>query len=79
MKEITRETPIEELIDSFPLAIPLLSQYGIRCILCGEPTWGTIATAAKEKFIEETELDNILLKLNEKYSDYLAGKGINND
>ena len=78
MEKIIKETPIEELIEAFPLAIPLLSKYGIRCILCGEPTWGTIGSAAKEKFIDDSRLEEILVELNIKFNDYLNEKGIKN-
>jgi hypothetical protein len=76
MQKIIKETPIEELINVFPLAIPLLSKYGIRCLLCGEPTWGTIGSAAKEKFIDDARLDEILVELNAKFTDYLNEKGL---
>jgi hypothetical protein len=78
MDEITKDTLIEDLVNAFPLAIPLLSQFGIRCILCGEPTWGTIGSAAKEKYIEDKKLDEILIKLNKEYLNFI-NKKVNKD
>ncbi|HEY9187662.1 MAG TPA: DUF1858 domain-containing protein [Ignavibacteria bacterium] len=72
--KITKDTPIEELIEVFPPAITLLSKYGIRCLICGEPSWGTVGSAAKEKFITEPDLDNIIKELNSKYNDYIKEK-----
>jgi hypothetical protein len=74
MDEITKDTAIEDMVNAFPLAIPLLSQYGIRCLLCGEPSWGTIGSAAKEKYIEDGKLDEILVQLNKEYSNYINKK-----
>jgi len=68
--KITKDTPIEELIEVFPQAITLLSKYGIRCLICGEPSWGTIGSAAKEKLISEIDLENIINELNSKYNDF---------
>jgi len=73
--EINKDTLIEELVDEFPLAIPLLSKYGIRCLLCGEPTWGTVGSAAKEKYIEDSRLDEILIELNQSFNNYMKKKG----
>ena len=75
MFEIKKETSIEELINIFPLAIPLLSKYEIRCLLCGEPSWGTIGSAAKEKFIDDSRLEEILVELNKEFTVYLNRKG----
>lgn len=76
---INSETPIEELIEAFPLAVSLLSQYGIRCLICGEPSWGTIGSAAKEKYIDPEKLNLILVDLNKRYDDFMFKKGQQND
>ncbi|HRY99520.1 MAG TPA: hypothetical protein P5550_10745 [Bacteroidales bacterium] len=51
---ITAETSIEELSERLPPSVAYLSEHGIRCIICGEPVWGTLRSAAREKgFAEE--------------------------
>jgi hypothetical protein len=67
---IEKTISIEELVEIFPPSVGLLSGYGIRCLRCGEPSWGTLNTVAKEKNITDTELEKILAQLNEKYSKY---------
>jgi len=62
-----KDTAIEDLIEIFPGAIPLLSKYGIRCLICGEPTWGTIKEAASEKGITGKKLVEVLDLLNREY------------
>lgn len=69
--KISKDTTIEELVEKFPPSISLLSKYGIRCLICGEPSWGTVGSAAKEKHISEENLENIIKELNNNYSEYL--------
>jgi len=47
--KINKDIFIEDLISEFPEAVEYLMKRGIRCLLCGEPAWGTLETAAKEK------------------------------
>ena len=65
--EITGEIQIEDLVNGCPPAVALLRKFGIRCIQCGEPLWGTLATAAEEKGI--TDLEPILEALKAECSD----------
>jgi len=43
---ITKDTSIEELVEDIPGAVKYLMEQGIRCIICGEPIWGTLEEAA---------------------------------
>ena len=45
----TKDITIEDLLDIYPKSISFLSEKGIKCIACGEPIWGTLEEAAKEK------------------------------
>jgi len=42
---------------------------GIRCIRCGEPIWGTLEEAAKEKDFDDEAIDTFVKEMND-----LAGK-----
>ncbi|MBN1632989.1 MAG: DUF1858 domain-containing protein [Ignavibacteria bacterium] len=70
MNYFNLKTTIEELVDLFPGAIPLLSKYGIRCLICGEPSWGTLEETANEKGISAKELENIITDINRQYEIY---------
>ncbi len=61
---ITKDTSIEEIIQNIPNAIAFLSEKGIGCIICGEPVWGTLEEAAKEKGFSNNEIDIIAKQLN---------------
>ena len=39
-------------------------EQGIRCLRCGEPIWGTLEAAAKEKGFTEQEIDNFVIQIN---------------
>ncbi len=40
---------IEDLVRDYPFSVRYLMEHGIKCIACGEPVWGTLAEAAREK------------------------------
>lgn len=62
---IAKEIQIEELVTDFPFSVRYLSQHGIRCIACGEPIWGTLEEAIKEKGFNDEKLGFFLSELNE--------------
>ena len=70
--EITKETTIEDLVDEVPGAVKYLMNEGIRCIVCGEPIWGTLEEAAEEKGFAQEDIArfvNDLQALEEKGDD----------
>jgi methionine synthase II (cobalamin-independent) len=64
---ITKEISIEELVDKIPASVNYLMQNGIKCIACGEPIWGTLEEAAKDKGKTDIEIERYVTELNEKY------------
>lgn len=62
---VTRDTSIEELVDMLPASVGYLREQGIRCIRCGEPIWGTLAEAAKEKGFGDDDVDRFVREINE--------------
>ena len=60
---IRKETNIEDLVKALPASIKYLSEKGIKCIACGEPIWGTLEEAAKEKGFEKAEIDGFVKDL----------------
>mgnify|MGYP006308308365 CR=1 FL=1 len=61
---IKKETTIEDLVNALPAASMYLQEKGIKCIACGEPIWGTIEEAAKEKGFEKEDIDQFIKDLN---------------
>jgi methionine synthase II (cobalamin-independent) len=66
-KTIDENTTIEEIVAHYPKLIRPLKQFGITCVACGEPVWGTLAENAQHKNI--TELELIIEKLNQIISE----------
>jgi len=62
---ITKKTFIEELVEKIPESVRYLKEKGIRCIICGEPTWGTLEDAAKEKGFSDKDIQKFVDDLNE--------------
>ncbi len=63
-KVITKEITIEELITIKPEAVTYLMDKGIRCLVCGEPIWGTLESAAKDKGFSDSDIDKFVEDLN---------------
>lgn len=64
---ITKDTTIEELVNNVPGAVKYLMEQGIRCIVCGEPIWGTLEEAAEEKGFGAEDIQRFVRDLNEIY------------
>lgn len=61
---IKKEITIEDLVNIYPETLDYLSKNKIRCIRCGEPIWGTLEEAAKEKNFSDDEIIDIVDELN---------------
>ena len=58
---------IEELVEILPSSVTYLSKKGIKCIACGEPIWGTLEEAAREKGFDKDEIIEFVRELNQIY------------
>jgi methionine synthase II (cobalamin-independent) len=64
---INKHISIEDLITKYPESIHDLMQKGIRCLICGEPMWGTLEEAAKEKGLTDAEINLLVAEIKTKY------------
>ena len=60
---ITKDTIIEDLAEDYPELVVPLREYGIVCIACGEPVWGTLGELMDKKDLKNQ--DEILEKMNQ--------------
>jgi hypothetical protein len=60
---INKEISIEELIEEVPASVGYLMKEGIRCIVCGEPIWGSLEEAAEEKGFTEKDIERFVKEL----------------
>jgi methionine synthase II (cobalamin-independent) len=63
--KITKDIYIEELIEILPESVRYLSEKGIKCIACGEPIWGTLEEAAREKGFDDLVIQQFVKDLND--------------
>jgi methionine synthase II (cobalamin-independent) len=61
--EITKDILIEELVNNYPFSVKYLMEKGIRCIMCGEPIWGTLEEAAKEKDFSDEDIEGFVSEM----------------
>lgn len=63
--KILPTTFIEDLVREVPGAVAFLMQRGIKCVACGEPIWGTLEEAAREKEFSDAEIQRLIDELNQ--------------
>ena len=62
--EITKDMSIEDLVNLKVDSVRYLADKGIKCIACGEPIWGTLEQAAREKGFSDQEIAAFVKELN---------------
>lgn len=62
--KITKEIEIEDLVKILPESVAYLRVEGIRCLRCGEPIWGSLDAAAKEKGFNDEDVARFVSELN---------------
>lgn len=63
--KIDKDITIEELTEEVAGSVEYLMKKGIRCIVCGEPIWGTLEEAAIEKGFTDDDIKVFVYELNE--------------
>jgi hybrid cluster-associated redox disulfide protein len=61
MNKITKSTTIEEILEHHPNTVKVFMDFGVPCLVCGEPLWGKVEEVAEKYGADLTEL---LKKLN---------------
>ncbi len=67
--EITKDIIIEDLVELVPASVKYMMEQGIRCIVCGEPIWGTLEEAAIQKGFSDTEIEKFITDLQTLYNE----------
>jgi hybrid cluster-associated redox disulfide protein len=63
LNSIEPHTTIEEIVREHPELIKILMDYGLQCVSCGEPLWGSLEENAREKGVKNLEV--LIKKLNQ--------------
>lgn len=64
MQTIDKNITIESFVSEHPKSVRFLMEKGIKCLACGEPIWGTLESSAKEKGFNDSDIDSLVLELN---------------
>ncbi len=59
--KITEETQVEDVLAGYPALTKVFIEFGLPCLVCGEPFWGTIGELARKHNVDVNEL---LKKIN---------------
>ena len=62
--KVTKEIEMEDLVNELPEAVGYLREEGIRCLRCGEPIWGSLEVASKEKGYTDKDIEGFVKDLN---------------
>ena len=69
--EISSQILIEDLVDNYPSSVRYLMENGIRCIMCGEPIWGTLEEAANEKGFKDEDVKRFISEMKALHEESL--------
>ncbi|MDH3252607.1 MAG: DUF1858 domain-containing protein [Ignavibacteria bacterium] len=62
---IVKTIDIDDLIYDHPGFVRHLIRRGLPCLVCGEPTWGTLEHLARDKGFTDEAIDNLVDELND--------------
>ncbi|MGA2130059.1 MAG: DUF1858 domain-containing protein [Candidatus Pacearchaeota archaeon] len=74
IQEITRQTPINPLIEQHPEAIEILISYGLHCIGCHFSEFDTLENGAMMHGMSDEEIGMMLKDVNKVISNKKNGK-----
>ncbi len=61
--KVEKTTTVEELVVNYPQTVKVFMRFGIPCISCGSPLWGTVEEEAKRKGVSGEKLDELIAEL----------------
>ncbi len=53
---------VEDIVESYPEVVKVLTRLGVICIQCGAPVWGTLAEAVE---IAGLNVEDVLAEVNQ--------------
>ncbi len=59
---INPEDTVEDVITKYPKTVKVFMEFGIPCMVCGEPIWGTIKENAEKYNVKD--IQKLLKELN---------------
>ncbi len=66
MNRIQRTTSIEDLVERFPGSVRFLINRNLPCLVCGEPSWGTLEELALDKSWDDNAINKLVEEMNDE-------------
>ena len=63
--KVEKDILIEDLVRELPQSVRYLQQQHIKCLECGEPIWGTLEEAARQKGYGDEDIARFVEDLRE--------------
>jgi hypothetical protein len=57
---IDRKTSVEDLVEKYPKVAGWMTRRGLRCVVCGEPFWGTLGELADDSGFDDAQVDTLI-------------------
>jgi hypothetical protein len=64
MQSITRTISIEDLVRDYPGSVSFLVRQNLPCLVCGEPSWGTLEDLGKDHGLSDEEMNRLVEEMN---------------
>ena len=74
MAEVTRETPIGEVVRDHPETVEVFLKYGLHCIGCPASMMETVEQGAAGHGMDEEEITKLVEELNQKIKEKEEGQ-----
>jgi len=63
MRKITKEMHVDQILAQHPVLSKIFVEFGLPCLVCGEPFWGTVEELGNQ---HNVNIDELVEKLNQK-------------
>ncbi|HEC79386.1 MAG TPA: DUF1858 domain-containing protein [candidate division WOR-3 bacterium] len=67
--KITEQTSVEEIVAKYPGMTKVFIDFGLPCLVCGEPFWGTVEELARQNNVDLKSLIKALNKKKEEFDE----------
>jgi len=68
--KITKDMTVQEIVERFPMTMPVMMKYGIHCFGCSASTWETLEMGVKGHGMTDAQLEEMLKEMNACVKDY---------
>lgn len=64
MKKITEKTPLGEIVEKYPKAVPVMLGKGLHCVGCYAASWETVEQGASAHGMGKNDVKKMIEEMN---------------